>query len=200
MTNKAPAYEDIETLLTKDWTQQHSDNPCFASQSGNHKFDDQLQDISPEAFDRRLKHNKQLLKSLDEFLDTSFGSKKSKDTVCGMNPADIQMLRQSIADETRALELSCHLFPLNSIGYGGVHYNFLEALDWLGSSDSLKRDQNLVSRMKAFPKQCQQFKDLLLIGIKKKRIASKSMLWKVPEQLRASIRPTQLVNMVAGVS
>ena len=30
---------------------------------------------------------------------------------------------------------SCHLYPINSIGYGGVHNNFIEALDWLGGDE-----------------------------------------------------------------
>ncbi len=53
-------------------------------------------------------------------------------------------MRQSVADETRGLELGCHLFPVNSIGYGGVHANFLEALDWLDDRDPATRDRTLV--------------------------------------------------------
>ena len=46
-----------------------------------------------------------------------------------------------ISDELEALSLRCHLYPVNSIGYGGVHNNFTEALDWLGETD---KDTNLL--------------------------------------------------------
>ena len=206
----SPPTHSLRELLEADWALQHSDNPEFASQSGNHSFDAKLQDISPAAFQRRLVHNRALLEAMGAAAEhasysRTTGSAPSGDDVdgyfglngtgvaedfvapthavavphadsaggggggvgvaalataaaaAGMSVADFAMLRQSIADETRALELGCHLFPVNSIGYGGVHNNFLEALDWLGPEDDKgARDANLVARLEAFPEQCDQ--------------------------------------------
>ena len=69
---------------------------------------------------------------------------------------------------------------MNSIGYGGVHNNFIEALDWLGEEN---KADNFLSRLSAFPYQCEQYKELLQLGIEKNCVASSCMLRKVPEQL-----------------
>ena len=42
-----------------------------------------------------------------------------------------QLFLDNVKAEIRAFELGCHLYPINSIGYGGVHNNFIEALEWL---------------------------------------------------------------------
>ena len=94
------------------------------------------------------------------------------------------MLRQSLLDEVQAIDLGCHLYPVNSIGYGGVHNNFIEMLDWLGGEDgSAEKDGNLVARVEAFAQQCDEYKGLLRAGIEAKRTASRAMIRKVPEQL-----------------
>lgn len=190
--------DTLQSLFVEDWEFQLADNPCFASQSGNHAYDNRLQDLSPEAFDRRLAHNKKILKLLNDEFVRKYVQAQSTFNV-DLTPADIAMFKQSVADETKALELGCHLFPVNSIGYGGVHYNFIEALDWLDQSDPNKRDANLVARLTAFPQQCEQYKNLLRLGIQKNRVASKAMLRKVPEQLRASQRPQNLVSMINSI-
>ena len=233
------ALSSLQRLIDQDWELQLSDNPCFASQSGNHAYDGQLQDLSPEAFAARLEHNRALLIALaeaaeagatqdraDAAIDDSMdaqavtlnavaptggaggapGKHQSSGSENALSVADLAMLRQSIADETRGLELGSHLFPVNSIGYGGVHYNFIEALDWLGGDDndnadnaSSSHDSNLVARMEAFPTQCGQYKELLREGIRRDRVASQAMLRKVPEQLRAAAQPAPLVKLVAAI-
>ena len=153
-TSSAPM--PLSELLANDWKLQHSDNPCFASQSGNHAFDAQLQDISPAAFEWRLEHNRGILEAMacaaelaraqhddgeatelglseggvvgDVHAEPSMvastgggggrggGSGGAESAATGLSAADFAMLRKSVADETRALELGCHLMPVNSIG------------------------------------------------------------------------------------
>ena len=45
-----------------------------------------------------------------------------------------QLFLDSVKAEIRAFELGCHLYPIDSIGYGGVHNNFIEALEWLSEN------------------------------------------------------------------
>jgi uncharacterized protein (DUF885 family) len=89
----------------------------------------------------------------------------------------------------RAFELGCHLYPVNSIGYGGVHNNFIEALDWLGE---INKAQNLLSRLELFPEQCEQYKALLRKGMADGHVASAAMVRKVPEQLDNIMEALQL--------
>ena len=113
----------------------------------------------------------------------------------------LRLFKQSVAGETEAIGRGCHLFPINSIGYGGVHHNFIESLDWLGASAKF---ENFLCRVEAFAGQCWGYKELLRLGIAKGRVASKAMVRKVPAQL-ASVRKqvedpgSAMAVLVAGV-
>ena len=123
------------------------------------------------AFELRHEHNTTVLKTAQSLLEST---EDKKDVL------HLELLIKNIQDEQQSYEMNCHLYPVNSIGYGGVHNNFIEALDWLGAEN---KAVNFLSRLTAFPLQCTQYKALLLLGIEKKCVASVCMVRKVPEQL-----------------
>jgi uncharacterized protein (DUF885 family) len=135
----------------------------------------QLQDLSPESFQRRIRHNKLILDQLRCLTSASPSEAKNLTLI---------LLQQDILSETRALELGTHLYPVNSIGYGGVVNNFIEALDWLPDAD----ETGLVSRLESFPAQVASYTRLLEAGIEAGLVASVAMVRKVPEQLRAVLK------------
>lgn len=118
--------------------------------------------LQPAAFERREAHDKQMLKEALALLPNAGGQAA-------------QHLKLFVADlesELLAFELGCHLYPVNSIGYGGVTNNFVESLDWLREED----DHSFIARLGAFPAQCDQYVALLEEGIKRGRPASRAML------------------------
>lgn len=127
--------------------------------------------MSPEAFELRQEHNETVLRTARSLLETT---EDKKDLL------HLELLIKNIEDEQKSYEMNCHLYAVNSIGYGGVHNNFIEALDWLGEEN---KAANFLSRLSAFPHQCAQYKELLLLGVERKCVASVSMVRKVPEQL-----------------
>lgn len=177
----ASAADDaLASILKDDFSFQLSDNPEYASQSGVHKYDHQLQDLSPEAFERRIKHNEAILKRLSDIDPAALSS-------------DAHRLRRAlfldnVTTENEAFALGCHLYPINSIGYGGVVNNFLETLEWMEDVEEggEAAAECFVKRLEAFPTQTDQFIDLLRSGIAKKRTASKDMLRKVSVQIMES--------------
>lgn len=154
-------------ILESDWLWCLKDNPEFASQAGVHDYDHVLQDLSPAAFDARAEHNKAVLAQLAGLPASERGS------------LSVRMFEESVRGELEALELGCHLYPINSIGYGGVHANFIEMIDWLSEGDHLA----LVSRLEAFPAQAKGYQQLLLAGVAAGKVASTAMVRKVPETL-----------------
>lgn len=170
----------LRALLALDFAFQHADNPEFASQSGNHRggLAARLQDLSPAAFRLRRDHDAMVLKRAMAIDASALDS----DT-------DRLHLRLFVADvrcELDAFSLGCHLTPINSIGYGGVVNNVLEALDW--NEDATASRANLVSRVlrvEAFPRQCQQYIELLRHGAARGVLASKAMVRKAADQIRA---------------
>lgn len=160
-----------QQLFEADFFFQMKDNPEYASQAGQHDFDGKLQDLSPDAFELRKEHNEAIIKSAKALL---LSTENKKDTL------HLELLIKNIEDEQMGYELNCHLTPVNSIGYGGVHNNFIEALDWLGEKD---KGKNFLSRMAAFPRQCGQYRDLLRLGVQRGCVASACMVRRVPEQI-----------------
>ena len=169
--------KSVKEFLHAEWQWQLHDNPEYASQAGQHEFDNSLQDLSPAAFERRMEHNAQIIITLKDALSHS-------DDLSDMERWHLDLLMKSITDEQRAYELGCHLYPVNSIGYGGVHNNFIEALDWLGEAN---KADNFMCRLGLFPQQCNQYISLLRKGISEGQVASVTMVRKVPEQIRTII-------------
>jgi uncharacterized protein (DUF885 family) len=159
------------------------DNPEYASQVGQHAHHDgRLQDLSPAAFEARMQHNRSVLAQVEALAAEVQGEEGEE---ARRRALHLELFRKSVADELDALSLRCHLYPVNSIGYGGVHNNFIEALDWLGDDG---RHGNLLSRLEAFEAQAESYKALLRQGIAEKRVASKAMVRKVPEQLSSLLK------------
>jgi uncharacterized protein (DUF885 family) len=115
------AHDQLTELLQQDFAHQHSDNPEFASQSGVHLHDARLQDLSPAAFDKRAEYDADILKRAAA-LDPNELTEQEQLT--------LRLFIDNVKTEAEAFALGCHLFPINSIGYGGVVLNFVEALDW----------------------------------------------------------------------
>ena len=169
----------LRALLALDFAFQHADNPEFASQSGNHRggLAARLQDLSPAAFRLRREHDEMVLARASNI-----------DALALDSDADRLHLRLFVADvrcELDAFALGCHLTPINSIGYGGVVNNVLEALDW--NEDAAANRANLVARIlrvEAFPRQCRQYIELLRHGAARGVLASKAMVRKAADQIR----------------
>jgi uncharacterized protein (DUF885 family) len=170
--------EAIYRMIEEDWQWQLEDNPEYATQAGQHQYDGNLQDVSPSAFEARADHDRKLLAKAELML-----SKAEASSPNGTATMHLKLFVQDLQDELRAFLLGCHLYPVNSIGYGGVHNNFIEALDWLPENPDA--DTNFLSRLEAFPTQCEGYKELLRLGVSKGKVASCAMLRKVAEQLQA---------------
>eukprot|EP00930_Biecheleria_cincta_P084084 TRINITY_DN73578_c0_g1_i1.p1 TRINITY_DN73578_c0_g1~~TRINITY_DN73578_c0_g1_i1.p1 ORF type:complete len:608 (+),score=99.11 TRINITY_DN73578_c0_g1_i1:39-1862(+) len=174
-TDAVPLAQQLQSLLDEDFQFQLKDNPEFATQAGFHEHDSQLQDLSPKAWEARLSHNAHVLGRLGAMDTTSLpGSLKLR----------AQLLRAALEDESRAIELGCHLTPINSIGIGGVHWNFLELTEWMlfQSDEDIKC---FLDRLNAFPAQVQSYQDLLTYGAGTRRMsASRSMIRRVTEHLQ----------------
>ena len=129
--------ESLTALMEEDWRWQLRDNPEYASQAGVHQFDDKLQDLSPAAFAARTAHNQQMLARLGEIERASLPAR---------GRLFHSLFQDDLEGETEAIRLGCHLFPVNSIGMGGVHHNFVETLQWAEADPS-----KFVARLEASP-------------------------------------------------
>merc|ERR1719330_84396 len=173
-------HDKCQYLFDADWQFVMRDNPEFASQAGFHEHDGLLQDLSPQAFEFRLEHNAQVKATIEKLKASATGSDEQSER----DLLYLDLLADSVNTESRAIEAGCHLAPLNSIGIGGVHENFLELLEWMrfDTEDDVKV---YINRLMEFPKQVQSYCDLLAYGgCMRGAPASKSMMRKVPDRLK----------------
>jgi len=102
------ADERLHSLLAYDFQYQHSDNPEFASQSGNHQYSDKLQHLSPASFEQRRIHNSSVLARLEAI--------KEQDLTSDVLRVRRTLFYENVSQESAAFDLGCHLYSLNSIG------------------------------------------------------------------------------------
>jgi len=171
--------EQLRALMAFDFKYVLADNPEFATQAGFNEYDAKLQDLSPQAFDQRVEHNTSLCERLAQ-LDLADASMSDTDRL------HAALLRAACEDESAAIGLGCHLSPLNSIGMGGVYLNFLEVMEWM-KFDDMEGLCRYLERLMAFPKQVEQYCDLLAYGSMRKMACSKSMMRNAPQSLKAMI-------------
>ncbi len=177
----------LAALLKDDFEHQLRDNPEFASQAGDHRFDGQLQDLSPASFERRHQHNGAMLLRAQALQVEPEEELSSKERMY------LKMFIDNIQMEQQALALRCHLAPVNSIGYGGVVNNFIEMLEWIEAGEA--GAEKLLDRVKAFPDQCKQYIELLKAGVEKGFVASKAMLRKTSEQINDVVKQKPLNDL-----
>jgi hypothetical protein len=128
----------VTHLIDADFEWQMRDNPEFASQAGRHEYSDKLQDLSPLAFDARVKYletTATTVKDLSRQLDAhaavsrtavSDSAAVSSEALLRTTRETLDLFGESVTGELSGLRQGLHLYPINSIGYGGVHHNFLE--------------------------------------------------------------------------
>jgi hypothetical protein len=128
----------VTHLIDADFEWQMRDNPEFASQAGRHEYSDKLQDLSPLAFDARVKYletTATTVKDLSRQLDAHAAVRRtavsdsaavSSEALLRTTRETLDLFGESVTGELSGLRQGLHLYPINSIGYGGVHHNFLE--------------------------------------------------------------------------
>src|SRR5712691_5872319 len=124
-------------------------HPEYATELGDHRFDDQLRDYSPQTRDRLLARAKQFREALKKFADLS--------QLTGANQIDAQILRDNIDNEIFELEelKESDWDPLVYIQSLANSVYLLVARDF---DSPEKRIPNLRKRMEAIPHAIDQAK------------------------------------------
>ena len=119
-----------------------SAQPEYATELGDHRFDDRLSDYSPESRSRLLAHARQFREELKKFEDIS--------QLTGANQVDVRILRDNIDNEIFELE-ELREADWNPLVYNQSLANSLYLLVVRDFDSSEKRIPNLRKRMEAIP-------------------------------------------------
>ena len=123
--------------------------PEYATELGDHRFDDQLSDYSPEARNRLLARTRKFREELYKFEDIS--------RLTGANQVDVRILRDNVDDQIFELE-ELREMDWNPLVYNQSLANGLYLLVVRDFDTPEKRIPNLRKRMEAIPRVIDQAK------------------------------------------
>jgi len=135
--------DDEFEKIAKDYVEgQLAAHPEYATELGDHRFDDQLSDYSPEARQRQLIRARQFREALQPFEDYS--------QLTGANQVDVRILRDNVDSEIFELE-ELKDADWNPLVYNQSLANSLYLLVARDFDTAEHRIPNLRKRMEAIP-------------------------------------------------
>ncbi len=129
----------FHAVLDEAWQFELATDPLLATSVGDHRYDDRLPDVTPEALSRRADVRRAGLERLAAI---------DRDRLDRQDRITHEMLRRSLADAVAAYEFGAHRMPI--LADAGFHTEFAELPNRMPFATP--RDyENYVARLRAFP-------------------------------------------------
>ncbi|HLF26099.1 MAG TPA: DUF885 domain-containing protein [Anaerolineae bacterium] len=163
----------LPALLADEWEFRMREDPLFATQCGDHRYDDRLPTISEADADRRLAQ-------LRAF-------RVRAQAIDGAALSDADRLNQAIfarylADEIAEIEFRAYRLPLAKAG--GFHSTFTELPDFAPFNTPLDYE-NYIARLQAFPTYVAGQIEVMRAGLREGHLPPRAILSGVDESLRS---------------
>ena len=165
----------LHSLFQEDWDYGLKEFPEGATLIGDHRYDDRLTDLSPEAIERRKKHDRDMLGRIKQI-------DRSKLTGEDVISYDLFLRDKELAVEGQRFPLE--LTPLSQMD--GPQIGFAQLAD-SSPFRNAKDYENYLARLAAFPKYIDQTIALMKTGIDKHWVQVAGPLRSVPEQIEGQI-------------
>lgn len=145
----------LQALFDREWEWRLQDLPLLASSIGDHRFDDRLPDVSPQAQAARRQQT-------DGFLEELAGI--NRPSLSGADRIDYDMFKAQLEERRDAWRFDEQLMPLNADSGFHTEFALMPKQMLFGSADDYGR---YLSRLKAFPSYMDGQIALMREGIKK---------------------------------
>jgi uncharacterized protein (DUF885 family) len=164
----------LHALFREEWEYTLSQNPTFASQLGDRRYNHLWPDVSLEAQERRNRHNQEVLRRL-EAVDTT--------TLSESDRIHYALFRKEYEMELEGHPYRSYLLPLDQ--QGGIQTTH-QLADLLRFS-TLKDYEDWIARLGALPVYMDQTMELLREGIRVGMVHPKVIMQRVPAQITAHL-------------
>ena len=162
-------------ILQEFWTWRLQESPEFATAIGVHDYDDRLDDLSLEAFERRCSKAGEFLTKIVEADSTNLNDEQR---------LSINLLRAEIEQYLSGMKLKPYLFPVNQ--FEGPQVDWARLISYM-KFNTVSDYEKALSRFKSFPLQTEQIIALLKRGIDLNITMAKVSVAPVLDQLNAII-------------
>lgn len=165
--------EKLHSLLEREWEKGMIENPEWATQLGDARFNDILNDVSYEMILKKKGETKALLASLSQ-IDRSELSDDDK--------LNYDLYLNGVESRIEGEKFLAYLMPIDQMG--GIQIGFAGISNYMPFK-SLHDYENYIERMKAFPLKVEQTIDLMKRGVQLGWVPPKITLNAVPDQIRS---------------
>ena len=147
--------QEVNALIDEVWEYQMTQNPLWATRTGDHRFNDRLPEVSVAQTQRSVERAR-------EFLNRSEAI--SSEDLSGQAELNKLLLERSLRQEIESYEFNSHLIPITN--RSGFHINFPETRKT--SPLRTKQDYlNFISRLAGFETYAWQHIAVMREGIEK---------------------------------
>ena len=165
----------LHTLLDNEWNKGVEQYPEWATQLGDNRFNDQLNDASYETIIRLQGESKDLHEKIKD-IDRSNLSVEDQ--------LNYDLFLNDLTHNMKGFEYLLYLIPVTQMG--GIQIGFAGISNYMPFK-SVSDHENYISRMRAFPKKVEQTIDLMRRGVEAGWVPPKIVLDAVPDQIRTQL-------------
>jgi uncharacterized protein (DUF885 family) len=161
-------------LLATEWEYTLREEPTFASQLGDKRYNDRWPDMSLAAIARRQGHRKDVLAQL-ETIDSR-----------QLSPADrlnYQLFRKEVAESLELVPFRTHLMPLDQRSGIQTENETGDAIVFR----TVKDYEDWITRLRSFPAYMRQTIELMRTGVQERIAQPQVVMRRLPEQIRKQI-------------
>jgi uncharacterized protein (DUF885 family) len=148
------ATTELQQLLNDEWEFRLKEDPLFATDVGDHRYDDRLPSVTEADYQRRLDQAR-------SFLDQSGEIDRAQ--LSRSDQLNLDIFRRVKQDDIAELEYRSYLMPIDRMG--GFQTNFAELPNFL-AFESAQDYENFIARLRGFKEYVAQYIDLMRAGIR----------------------------------
>ncbi len=146
--------ETFNKLLDDEWDARMREFPLFATQTGDHRFNDKLASVSIADAARRDADNREFLARLDKI---------DRAQLQGADRVNYDLFRRNLADRIEDYQFKTYLMPITN--REGFHTSFAQLADRVPLR-TVRDYENYCARLEAFKAYAAQYIDVMREGIK----------------------------------
>ena len=166
--------EDFSALLDEVWEWQLAENPVFASELGDRRYNDRWVDISLDSIERRQEETR-------AFLQRLYGIDRS--SLSEADQLNYELFRRSLQNDVDSFKFSGHLLPFDQ--NGGVQNldNITNSL----SFSTIEDYEDWLARLSTVDVVIEQTIDLAERGRKSGMMSPKILMQRIPDQIAVQL-------------
>jgi len=159
MLMSSPAFaaspaESLQQLMAEEWEFELREDPLFATQAGDHRYDDRLPSVTVADEVRREAANKEFLARLQAIDRTQLGA---------TDRLDYDLLQRTLRDRIGEYDFKTYLMPITN--REGFHTDFPQLPERV-PLDNTKDYENYCARLEACRTYMGQYVETMRVGVK----------------------------------